>query len=294
MNVTIPVVFDANISEILKPKTSIFRNTDTLLKYNYTGIKYINTSDAHNITSAHTNNIILELQYTKLKNIRTLWGSAEPVNYDFLAQTSLIGIVSAKFIVDYYESKTHYYIDDIPNNPIFYKTYTGNGMFSGATYLIERGNILESEVTLLHNSKPLKTTTTINGKYSFNFLNTELKYNMRARPLSLEYNAQTIFDIYPVVDNASFKFHLYCFYDRIYIKNTLYTIQVRTVDTRGELVFNLSSAPSGVTIGAATGLLTVNINTIGKYNFTVTCTDYALSATKSMDFNIEIVDTFTV
>lgn len=169
------------------------------------------------------------------------------------------------------------------------KNFTGNGLLSGGTYINTVDVPFETSVILYNGDKRVKQLSTIDGRFSFNFLNTELAYDIKAIPVNKDINPKLITNLKPVVDNNSFKFNLYCYYDKKYKSGVGYTISLMVNDNRGKLTFNIDNAPTGLSINENTGIISFNISTLGVYNFTVNCSDSMLELTKSIPMQIEII-----
>lgn len=225
------------------------------------------------------------------------------IDAGFIEGVNLVSIKKQEYII----SKVNYNVKNITtslstlpiiNNDILcsgndkaYTSFTtGNGLLAGGTYINTTENIFENDVTLFSNDIVVSKQRTVDGKFSFGFLNKSLNYDIKATPTNLDFQPRIISNMKPVDDNSCYKFLFYCFHDKEYRKGVSYTIRTVAYDTKGELRYNLDNAPSGVSIDEKTGVITMTINENGSYDFTANCSDLVLGITKSTIISFDIID----
>lgn len=190
------------------------------------------------------------------------------------------------------EFSVHYTLNSFLQKPsdLFKHIHLGNGTLKGATFLKSINSpFKENKIELYFKDSKISETVTIDGLFAFTSLNQNLKYDIKATPLDNSYNPRLIVNMQPQVTNESFKFLFYCLYDKTMKVSTTRKIRTVTYDTRGLLQYSIDNPPIGVSIDEM-GVITVNINTIGDYEFTVNCSDDVLELTKSFTMQLNVTN----
>ena len=177
-------------------------------------------------------------------------------------------------------------------NVIGIPTLSGTGSIAGNTYQNDTQTIIESEVYAIPSNintfSKFKAMTT-DGSFKLSALNTDIEYDVYAKPLTEEYNAKIASGVYPVDDIQSYKFDIYAHTEPRVFKGEEYTFKIRTYQHAGNLTYNLSGAPSGVSI-SADGIVTVNVSSVGDISYDVEVSDDILSVTKSYPIQMYVKD----
>lgn len=173
------------------------------------------------------------------------------------------------------------YADGVLHNTV---PASGKGTIEGSTYIIDKTTVTESDVVLLLNGDVIANSTTVDGKFKFDYLSTDISFNIAATPTSGAYNTMVIRDVKPVINYSLYKLGVNCTYKKV--AQPGYTIKVHVNDNASVPVYALGGAPLGVSIDS-TGVISFG-DVMGKIDFTVTVSDGTLEQSVSKDISITI------
>lgn len=169
-------------------------------------------------------------------------------------------------------------------------SYVGKGAFSGATYEGDLNVMIESEVYAAPSTTPwIKfTTTTIDGKYTISKLNTDVLYDVYAKPVTGQYQTKIASNLKPSDNISSYDYNIRIMHDDIVYQNIPYKFKVHVIDGKGDTNYAISNGTSGVSINSD-GIVTFSSGITGPIRFNVEASDSILSVTKSSTVELNVV-----
>jgi len=174
---------------------------------------------------------------------------------------------------------------DKANFPSIEYTFNNtSGALAGNTFLDDMNNPIPANVSISYNGLYINSTNISKVGFNFNYLDTTKIYDITATPTSGDYNGKVI-RVQPVLDVLSYKFIVFANYDSI-IEHE-YTFKLQVADSLGDLLFNLDSSYTNISIDQ-TGTITIGY-VVGVYKFTANVSDNKLKLTKQLDIEIEVI-----